>query len=67
MIPVEFSKSSHEFEDTHGFPKPAPNDKIVVYCKAGVRSASAAGFLAQQGYRDVSNYPGYMDWFGHGY
>lgn len=63
----EFAKSSEDFETSLGFPKPAPSDKIILYCKVGSRSASAGGYLVSQGFRDVSNYPGFIDWFGRGY
>ena len=66
-IPEQFSKSANDFEDDLGFPKPAPTDHVIFYCKAGARSASAAAYLLQQGYRNVSNYPGFIDWFGKGY
>ena len=41
-----------------------PRDKdIVVHCKMGARSAKAASFLRQQGYRNVKNLKGgILDW-----
>jgi adenylyltransferase/sulfurtransferase len=41
-----------------------PRDKeIVVHCKMGARSARAAAFLRQQGYRSVKNLKGgILDW-----
>ncbi len=41
-----------------------PRDKeIVVHCKMGGRSAKAAAFLRQQGYKDVKNLKGgILDW-----
>ena len=47
-----------EFEDRFGFAKPPKDADLVFYCKAGVRSASAAQIAVQQGYTHVSEYPG---------
>jgi len=35
-----------------------PKKKIIVYCKAGVRSATASGILANNGYKHVLNMEG---------
>jgi len=32
--------------------------EVVMYCRSGMRSASAAGFLAQNGYTNVANLTG---------
>ena len=37
------------------------NDEIVVLCHHGVRSAHVAGYLAQQGFRQVRNLAGGID------
>ncbi|OZJ06020.1 hypothetical protein BZG36_01071 [Bifiguratus adelaidae] len=52
------------FEDTFGFEKPERNSPLLFYCKAGVRSAMMAKYVANQlGYTDVWEYPGsYMEW-----
>jgi rhodanese-related sulfurtransferase len=38
-----------------------PDEKIVVYCHHGVRSARAQDFLKAQGYSDVLNLSGGID------
>ncbi len=39
-----------------------PRDKpIVIYCKAGIRSANACHFLAEQGFNDLTNLTGGID------
>ena len=39
-----------------------PRDRpLVVYCHSGTRSAMVAGFLEQQGFRDVANLGGGID------
>lgn len=40
---------------------------MVFYCKAGIRSAAAAGLAKQFGYKNVGEYKGsWMDWSGKG-
>jgi rhodanese-related sulfurtransferase len=39
----------------------SPNEKIVLYCHHGVRSARAQAFLKAQGYEDVLNLTGGID------
>ena len=53
-----------EFEAEYGAPRPAPGDKIVFSCAAGVRSAHAAGACEAAGFADVHNYlGGAFEWF----
>ena len=45
-----------------------PKDKpIVVYCRSGARSASAAQILKQAGYTDVDDLGGLIGWASNGY
>lgn len=57
-----------QFEDCYSFKKPARDDRIVVYCRSGVRSAQAAIILKTLGYENVQNYKGSaLDWYStHG-
>lgn len=56
-----------EFEDRFGFTKPPTTNKIIFYCKAGVRSSSAAQLALQHGYTNVGEYKGsYDDWVKNG-
>lgn len=44
------------------------NRPVIVYCAVGARSKPAAGFLAQQGYKDVYNVTdGLVGWYRNGY
>ena len=53
-----------EFEDVFGFEKPEKDGReVVFYCKAGIRSSSAARLAKEAGWKKVGEYPGsYMDW-----
>jgi rhodanese-related sulfurtransferase len=63
--PDSFHISSEEFEDRFGFPRPAKDEEVVFYCKAGVRSRGAAGLARDAGYTKVGEYPGsWSEWFG---
>lgn len=55
-----------EFERRIGeVPKNRP---IIVYCAVGSRSRSVAGFLSQQGYKDVYNMTdGIVGWYRNGF
>lgn len=47
-----------EFATRFGFEKPKHDDEVVFYCKAGVRSAAAAGIARQAGWGRVGEYKG---------
>ena len=49
---------AEDFEDRFGFPKPSATDEVVFYCKAGVRSRTAAGLARMAGWEKVGEYPG---------
>ncbi|KAI8342119.1 Rhodanese-like domain-containing protein [Chlamydoabsidia padenii] len=53
-----WTMSPDDFEAQFGFPKPDQNDSLVVYCQAGIRSAKAAGYLSQIGFKKIQNYQG---------
>ncbi|KAG2222236.1 hypothetical protein INT45_010649, partial [Circinella minor] len=62
MLPA-WTMSSEEFEEEFGFKRPKEDDKIIVYCQAGIRSNNAANFLREIGYKNILNYPGsYADY-----
>ncbi|EKG14223.1 hypothetical protein MPH_08598 [Macrophomina phaseolina MS6] len=59
--------SPEEFEDKFGFQKPPVGNEVVFYCKAGVRSSSAAQLAQQAGYEKVGEYRGsWLDWVKNG-
>lgn len=65
--PHSFHLPPPEFEQLHGFQKPDLDRRIVVYCKAGVRSKAAAGLARDAGYSDVYDYSGsWKDWKANG-
>jgi rhodanese-related sulfurtransferase len=39
-----------EFRNKHGFKKPTQNQEIIVYCRSGKRSATAADIAHKYGY-----------------
>ncbi|CUA77474.1 hypothetical protein RSOLAG22IIIB_02489 [Rhizoctonia solani] len=52
-----------EFRNKHGFKKPTVNQEIIVYCRSGKRSATAADIANKYGYTNVKNYSGsWLDW-----
>jgi rhodanese-related sulfurtransferase len=59
--------TEEEFEDRFGFERPGKEKEVVFYCKAGVRSRTAAEFARQGGWENVSEYPGsWLDWEKNG-
>lgn len=65
--PDSFFISPEEFEDRFGFPRPAKDQELIFYCKAGVRSRAAAQLAKQAGWEKVGEYPGsWLDWFEKG-
>jgi 3-mercaptopyruvate sulfurtransferase SseA len=50
-----------EFEDRFGFEKLAPDQELVFYCKAGIRSSAAAQVVQEVGYGKVEEYRGSWD------
>ncbi|KAJ5656829.1 hypothetical protein N7507_008779 [Penicillium longicatenatum] len=59
--------TADEFETRFGFPKPSVSDdqKMVFYCKAGVRARAAAQLAVQAGYdpESIGVYDGsWLDW-----
>ena len=58
---------AEEFEEKFGFAKPGAGVEVVFYCKAGVRSRTAARLAVQAGWRRVGEYGGsWVEWVGRG-
>ncbi|CEL57545.1 Putative thiosulfate sulfurtransferase, mitochondrial OS=Schizosaccharomyces pombe (strain 972 / ATCC 24843) GN=SPAC4H3,07c PE=3 SV=2 [Rhizoctonia solani AG-1 IB] len=52
-----------EFRNKHGFKKPTQNQEIIVYCRSGKRSATAADIAHKYGFTNIKNYSGsWLDW-----
>ncbi|KAH6658958.1 Rhodanese-like domain-containing protein [Truncatella angustata] len=65
--PDSFHITPEEFEDRFGFDRPPPQDELVFYCKAGVRSRAAAGIAREAGWKNVGEFPGsWVEWSGKG-
>ncbi|KAI1265773.1 Rhodanese-like domain-containing protein [Xylariaceae sp. FL1019] len=65
--PDSFHITPEDFEDRFGFTRPGPEDEVVFYCKAGVRSRAAAGIAREAGWKNVGEYPGsWVEWAGKG-
>ncbi|KKY34149.1 putative rhodanese domain containing protein [Diaporthe ampelina] len=61
--PDSFHIAEEDFEDRFGYPRPAKDQEVVFYCKAGVRSRAAAGLAKDAGWSRVGEYPGsWLDW-----
>jgi 3-mercaptopyruvate sulfurtransferase SseA len=63
--PNAFLLPEEEFSHRFGFPKPDPrgDSVMVMFCRAGVRAASAAALAKDAGYKKVIVYPGsWLDW-----
>lgn len=61
--PDSFFITPEEFEERFGFDRPAKDQEVVFYCKAGVRSRAAAALARQAGWERIGEYKGsWMDW-----
>ena len=66
--PDAFFLSAEDFEDKFGWERPGKDSEVVFFCKAGVRSRTAAKLAQQAGFGGkVGEYPGsWLDWVGNG-
>ncbi|KAI7925888.1 cytochrome P450 61 [Pyricularia oryzae] len=61
--PDSFHIPADEFRLRFGFDRPALDKKLIVYCKAGVRSRAAKAMALDAGFEHVHDYPGsWLDW-----
>ena len=57
------SMDPDDFDQAYDCKKPETDQKIVFYCKAGIRSGQAIKLAQQFGYNDVDHYAGgYDEW-----
>lgn len=55
--------SEDDFRELLEFDKPKKSDKLIFYCKAGMRAMNGAKLARQAGYENVAYYPGsILDW-----
>ena len=52
----------YEIADRAGLELPNKNAVILIYCRSGVRSASAAKKLVGMGYTNIYDFGGIIDW-----
>lgn len=58
-----FDLSEADFQEKYGFSKPPKNTDIVLYCRSGRRSRTAAKWMTSMGFSDVKRYAGsWLDW-----
>ncbi|CAG7818951.1 unnamed protein product [Allacma fusca] len=65
-VPIAMLMDDETFLEQYGFEKPANDQNIVIYCKAGIRAELAAKFMSQLGYTNLKIYPGINDWKENG-
>ncbi|CAG7724599.1 unnamed protein product [Allacma fusca] len=65
-VPKALVMDDETFLEQYGFDKPANDQDIVVYCKAGIRAELAAKVMSQLGYTKLKIYPGINDWKENG-
>ncbi len=56
LVPLDVVKNNIEDE------APDKDEKILVYCKSGMRSSAACRVLDELGYTNIYNLGGIMDW-----
>ncbi|OQV08338.1 Rhodanese-like domain-containing protein [Cladophialophora immunda] len=59
-----FFLGPEEFEERFGWEKPSPEDEVIFYCKAGVRSRAAARLAGQAAFGGkIGEFPGsWTEW-----
>ena len=58
MLPGALQLGSQDWTAEFGFEKPQKTEQIIVYCRAGVRAASAGKMLEEGGWSNVQVYGG---------
>lgn len=59
-----FKLSEQQFEQQYGSPKPNQNERLILHCRTGARSAKAGVIAEKLGYKNVENYVGSaLEWF----
>ncbi|MFC1769192.1 rhodanese-like domain-containing protein [Nanoarchaeota archaeon] len=53
-----FNLSEEDFKNKYGFNKPTKTEKIIFYCRTGVRADMAVEYLKQKGYENIFSYRG---------
>ncbi|KAJ3571340.1 hypothetical protein NP233_g3819 [Leucocoprinus birnbaumii] len=55
--------SPESFFTKHGFNKPKTHQRVIFYCRSGMRSTSASDVAKRNGYKDILNYKGsWLEW-----
>ncbi|KAI0229631.1 putative thiosulfate sulfurtransferase, mitochondrial [Lamellibrachia satsuma] len=62
-LQTAFDLSDADFLAKYGFSKPQKSTDIVLYCRSGRRSRTAAKWMTAMGFSDVKRYAGsWLDW-----
>ncbi|KAL9715735.1 hypothetical protein Ac2012v2_000177 [Leucoagaricus gongylophorus] len=55
--------SPEVFLERHGYEKPKADQRVIFYCRSGMRSTSASDVAKRNGYTNILNYKGsWMEW-----
>ncbi|KAF5356332.1 hypothetical protein D9756_004256 [Leucocoprinus leucothites] len=55
--------SPEAFLQKHGFDKPKKSQRVIFYCRSGMRSTSASDVAKRNGYKNILNYKGsWLEW-----
>ncbi|PFH50747.1 hypothetical protein AMATHDRAFT_3710 [Amanita thiersii Skay4041] len=55
------------FKAKHGFEKPQRDQRVIFYCRSGVRSSTACDVAKRNGYTKILNYKGsWLEWVENG-
>jgi len=62
-LPRAMEAHPDAFRNEYGFERPGKRQEVIVYCRSGKRSTSAAEHLENLGYKNIKNYTGsWLDW-----
>ncbi|KAF8338298.1 putative endoplasmic reticulum protein [Cantharellus anzutake] len=63
VLPQAMEQHPDAFRNQHGFQRPEKGQEVILYCRSGARSTTAAEHLEKIGYKNVKNYTGsWLDW-----
>ena len=63
QLPESLHLGRDAFLEKHGFEKPRSGQKLIFYCRSGVRSTSASDIAKRNGFTNILNYKGsWLEW-----
>lgn len=57
VLPQAFEQTPDAFRKTYGFDRPEKHQEVIVYCRSGKRSATAADIIWHKGYSKCVQIP----------